>query len=130
MKRQIQSRAARSKRAGLEFPVVRIDRSLKNGNYAGRIESKSSVYMAAVLEYLTSEMLEIAGAAALENHKKRITPRHLELSIQNDAELSELLQHVTISEGGVVPHIESALLPRKTRPTAQSEFHPAPSQTY
>lgn len=126
--------AARSKRAGLEFPVGRIHRMLKDGNYAARIGSKSSIYLAAVLEYLSSEMLEVAGHAAHDNKKKRINPRHVELSVQGDAELRELLQHVTISSGGVVPHIEPALLPTKARPRVHPSDaaleHGAASQNY
>jgi hypothetical protein len=41
--------------------------------------------------------------------------RHLQLAIRGDAELSRLLQHAVISQGGVMPHIEPALMPTKTR---------------
>lgn len=105
---------SRSKRAGLEFPVGRLQRYLRKGNYAERIGIGSSVYCAAVLEYLTAELLELAGDAARHNKKARITPRHLQLAIRNDDELDKLLAGVTISEGGVLPHIEAVLLPKKT----------------
>jgi histone H2A len=64
------------------------------------------VYLAAVLEYLIAEITELAGNAALDTKKRRISPRHLQLAIRNDEELSGLLGKVTISEGGVVPHIQ------------------------
>ena len=63
------------------------------------------VYLAAVLEYLAAEILELAGNAARDNKKQRIVPRHLQLAIRNDEELNKLLGHVVISQGGVVPFI-------------------------
>jgi hypothetical protein len=64
------------------------------------------VYLAAVLEYLAAEILELAGNAARDNKKQRIVPRHLQLAIRNDEELHKLLGDVVISQGGVVPFIQ------------------------
>ena len=54
----------RSTKAGLQFPVGRVHRFLKRGNYANRIGAGAPVYLAAVMEYLTAEVLELAGNAA------------------------------------------------------------------
>ncbi|KAF8661314.1 hypothetical protein AX16_001411 [Volvariella volvacea WC 439] len=105
---------SRSERAGLQFPVGRVHRILKHGNYAQRIGQGAPVYLAAVLEYLAAEILELAGNAARDNNKKRIMPRHLQLAIRNDEELNRLLGHVIISQGGVIPFINPELLPKKT----------------
>ena len=112
---KVKSKAkSRSSRAGLQFPVGRIHRLLKKGHYAERIGAGAPVYLAAVLEYLSAEILELAGNAARDNKKTRIIPRHLQLAIRNDEELNKLLSGVTIAQGGVLPNIQSILLPKKT----------------
>ena len=106
---------SRSKRAGLQFPVGRIHRHLRKGNFATRIGSGAPVFLAAVIEYLTAEILELAGNAARDNKKARIIPRHLQLAVRNDEELNQLFARVTISEGGVLPNILSVLLSKKSK---------------
>ena len=103
----------RSSRAGLQFPVGRIHRHLRKGNYGQRVGAGAPVYMAAVMEYLSAEILELAGNAARDNKKSRIIPRHLQLAVRNDEELNRLLSGVTIAQGGVLPNIQAVLLPKK-----------------
>ncbi|XP_057554119.1 uncharacterized protein LOC130830811 [Hippopotamus amphibius kiboko] len=78
----------RSSRAGLQFPVGRVYRLLRKGNYAERVGASAPVYLAAVLEYLTAEILELAGNATRD--KTRIISRHLQQPIRNH-ELNSLL---------------------------------------
>ncbi|KAK4990832.1 histone H2A [Elasticomyces elasticus] len=87
------SAQSRSSKAGLAFPVGRVHRLLRKGNYAQRVGAGAPVYLAA---------------------KTRIIPRHLQLAIRNDEELNKLLGHVTIAQGGVLPNIHQNLLPKKT----------------
>jgi len=103
-----------SAKAGLQFPVGRIGRYLKQGKYAQRVGAGAPVYLAAVLEYLCAEILELAGNAARDNKKTRIVPRHITLAVKNDEELNKLLGHVTIASGGVLPNIHAVLLPKKS----------------
>ncbi|XP_053711927.1 histone H2AX-like [Synchiropus splendidus] len=112
---------SRSSRAGLQFPVGRVHRLLRKGNYAQRVGAGAPVYLAAVLEYLTAEILELAGNAARDNKKTRIIPRHLQLAVRNDEELNKLLGGVTIAQGGVLPNIQAVLLPKKTEKPAKAK---------
>ncbi|PWU96138.1 putative histone H2A [Trypanosoma cruzi] len=68
----------RSAKAGLIFPVGRVGSLLRRGQYARRIGASGAVYMAAVLEYLTAELLELSVKAASQQAKKpkRLTPPH------------------------------------------------------
>ena len=103
-----------SAKAGLQFPVGRIGRYLRQGKYATRMGAGAPVYLAAVLEYLCAEILELAGNAARDNKKARIVPRHITLAVKNDEELNKLLGGVTIASGGVLPNIHAVLLPKKS----------------
>ena len=103
----------RSSRAGLQFPVGRIHRHLRKGQYSQRVGAGAPVYLAAVMEYLAAEVLELAGNAARDNKKSRIVPRHVQLAVRNDEELNKLLSGVTIAQGGVLPNIQAVLLPKK-----------------
>uniref|UniRef100_UPI00398EBFC2 histone H2A.J-like n=1 Tax=Pristiophorus japonicus TaxID=55135 RepID=UPI00398EBFC2 len=85
---------SRSSRARLQFSVGRVHRLLRKGNFAERVGGGAPVYLAAVLEYLTAEILQLAGNAVRDNKKTRIIPRHL--------------------QGGVLPNIQAVLLPKKT----------------
>ncbi|OAF64858.1 hypothetical protein A3Q56_07437 [Intoshia linei] len=111
---------SRSSKAGLQFPVGRIHRHIRKGNYGPRIGGGAPVYMAAVMEYLAAEVLELAGNAARDNKKSRIIPRHLQLAIRNDEELNRLMKNITISQGGVLPHINSTLIPKKAKATGST----------
>nr|XP_056702966.1 histone H2A-beta, sperm-like [Euleptes europaea] len=104
-------KTSRSGRAGLIFPVGRIERFLRTGDYAERIGSGSSVYMAAVLQYLTYDIVDIAGNIAANDHRRRIAPRHLHETISCDADLQQLL-------GGII--LQQAKATSKKLPAATS----------
>jgi len=89
--------------AGLQFSVSRAARVLKrNVKVAKRIGYSAKIFMAAVIEYISAEILELAGNAASDLKKKRITPRAITLAIRNDQELNVLFPFA-IASGGVLP---------------------------
>jgi len=58
-----------------------------------RVSSDAPVCLATVLEYLISEITELAGFVCKSKKKKILTTRHIELSVRNDPEFSKLLQN-------------------------------------
>lgn len=106
---------SRSAKAGLQFPVGRVARYIKKAKVSDRVGAGAPVYLAAVLEYLAAEILELAGNAARDNKKTRIVPRHIQLAVRNDEELNKLLGGVTIASGGVLPNINAVLLPKSAK---------------
>lgn len=111
----------KTERAGLVVSVARVERNLRSGRYAKRISTGAAVYMAATLEYIGEELLELSGDVAIQKNHKRIQPRHVKLAVENDAELKELLKGVTIADGGVRPNSNPVLLPKRpiVRPCSQ-----------
>jgi len=106
------AKTSRSRKAGLVFPVSRMARHMRQGRYSNRLSGSAPVYLAAVLEYLAAEVMELAGNAARDNNRSRIVPRHLQLAIRSDEELNRLLHNVTLAASGVIPHIHMSLLPK------------------
>ncbi|KAK4716052.1 hypothetical protein R3W88_014390 [Solanum pinnatisectum] len=113
-------RRSRSGKAGLQFPVARIARFLKVGKYAKRVAAGAPVFLAAVLEYLAAEALELAGISARNDKKTRIIPRHIQLAIRFDKELNQFLRDVTIPNGGVIPRIHNIFLPNNKSNTSKA----------
>merc|ERR1719494_1244128 len=109
---------SKSKKAGLVFSVSRAHNRLKQDRYATRVRVNAAVYMAATLEYLVAEVLELAGNCARFYQKKRVTPRHIQLTLIHDLELGELTKGVIVPEGGVKENnIATELLPRPSNNT-------------
>ena len=99
------SRGSVARQSNLLFPPARAEKFLKE--YNTRLGSGAKVYLAAVLEYITAEILELSGNAARDDRKSIITPRHIMLALAQDEELAELEHRIGFHStlGGVLPFI-------------------------
>ncbi|KAI5203193.1 histone H3.1 [Manis pentadactyla] len=91
-----------------KFPVGRVHRLLRKGNYAERVGAGEPVYLTAVLADGRDPR---AGG---QRDKTRIIPCHLQLAIRNDEELNKLLGKVTVAQG--VGHQGGVKKPHRYRP--------------
>lgn len=103
----------REKYAGLQFSVSRVENVMRTMGLK-RISSGAPVYLAGAVEYLVAEILELGGNAARDHKHKRLARKYVMLAIQNDDELQCLFAPAVIG-GGVIPHIHSAILPKKSK---------------
>ncbi|CAF3020844.1 unnamed protein product [Rotaria socialis] len=117
-------RKSKSARAGVLFSVPRFHRYIKKSSPKSRVTMAAAVYTAAVIEYLTAEVLELSGNAAKDHKKQRINARHVFLAVSIDEELKKLLNGVTIPQGGVLPHINSFLFKSKSGSDDHSQSAP------
>ena len=79
---------------------------MKQGRYSDRIAGGAPVYLASTLQYICSEIVELAGNEAQRDKKHRINPRHVMLAIKGDIELNKLLAaDADFAQTGVVPNI-------------------------
>lgn len=100
---------SKSKRAGTILPIGRVIKYLKRTNDSKRISDKSGIYLTAVLEYLVSEVLDLGGLKCREYKHHRISPRHIQLAVNEDQELKQLFDQVIIPHAGVTPFIHPEL---------------------
>ena len=81
--------------------------------YSQRTSKDAAVFMATILEYITSEVVEVAGQLTLNDKKVTMTPKHINLGMKSDHELCKLAASMIVSNGGTVSNINEALFPKK-----------------
>jgi len=99
-------RISLSIRAGITFPIRRIFRKLKKRTQL-RIWIKAAVYTAAVLQYVVSEVLDLAGTITKRLKKKIIKPKHINNALRCDEELDKLTRK------SILPEVTKMLLMKK-----------------
>ncbi|XP_068812120.1 uncharacterized protein [Struthio camelus] len=118
---EAKSKVSRSSRAGLLFPVSRIDRLLRRGRFAKRIGAAAPIYLAAALQCVAQHTVEVAGKISKESKKQRISPRHLQLAAQSSPELKQLLRGAPRRQGSAVPHSQPVASPLNKKKKRKSE---------
>ncbi len=111
-------KGTRQAKADIIFPPSITEKFLRNfGFYKIMITQLSSIYLAAVLEYITYEILDLSLNNCKENKRARITIRDIVVVVKNDAELSLLINTLNLSflGGGVIPYIHPSLLKKKKK---------------
>ena len=81
------------------------------------INSLAPIYLSAVLEYLTFEILDLASDYVNNSKRVRITVRDIEIIVRNDFEFNKLFNKLNISflGGGVIPYIHPSLIKNKNK---------------
>jgi len=99
------------KNTGLVFNCYSVRRNLLRSGRVKKVKSEAAVYMAAVLEFIVAELMEIAGNCAGQLKTKTIKPRHMRLAVDEDFEFMELFEsaHVVLPGAGVSPRIHAVL---------------------
>ena len=87
---QKKASVSKSQKAGLTFPIARINRHLKSQSGMKRIGGTSPVYMTAVVEYVVAEIMEIAGNIVKEAKRKTMTPDDIARAVRLDGDLAKM----------------------------------------
>ena len=87
-------------KAAIEFPVGRIGRHLRKNSYFTRISEGASIYIAAALQHIINDILDLAVEVVNDDGRKRIIPGHILRGIIEDEEIKSLFKNALIFEGG------------------------------
>ena len=118
-----ENKISRSRRASLQFSVSKMESILRSHSTKSirRVSDSAPVYLAAVVEYLVAELLELSGNAARNSKLSRITPRNIMTAIHSDTEFNILFKKKGMLGTGVLPHIHRVLLPKPHRTSDYSK---------
>jgi len=106
-------------KSGLTFPPTRIENYARASSIVRRFNNEAGVSLATSLEYLTAEILELAGDRAREEKKVRITIKHIRDTIEDDKELQKLFHNVSIVGGPISSQARPMMVHKKDAPKSQ-----------
>ena len=106
---------SRSEKAGLVFSVSKTEKRLRKHLQGYKISSNVPIYMTAVIEYISAEILDLSSMVTRHERNKhaRITENHLYKAIQSHEPLCTLFKNIIIPNSGVIQDIKQSFLPKK-----------------
>ena len=102
--------SSRQSRAGIIFPPSISEKFLRRwGNSNIMVTASAPIYLASVVEYITTEILEDSNLTTVSENRVRITVRDMELAVRRHNNLRDLFvrNNFEFLGGGVVPFIHS-----------------------
>ena len=91
---------SKSWKAGLVFPVARVNRRLVANKTTNRIGATAAVYLTAVIEYCMAELIELAiKEMRAPGGRSRITAQDLLRGVRNDPGMNTLMHGMVVMVG-------------------------------
>ena len=133
---------SRSAKAGLTFPVSRLNRHLRERGAIARVGAGAPCYLAAVLEYSAAEVLEVAGNICNRSKRKRVSKlvspteathhsppadppapaaQDVLAAIRGDVELNRLLAGAAFFTGSKLRNVGKAIHPASRAKVVETE---------
>lgn len=99
--RQSRSVISKSTKAGLVWPVSRVNNKINNDypKLVKRIGAGAPVFIAAVTEYMMAEIIELSMNQARANKRSRITVADISTAIRNDPQLHKAMHGLVVMAG-------------------------------
>ena len=92
------TKETRATMSGLVFNVQLIHNLMQEVS-GEKVTNDAAVYLTAVCEYLTAEILELSGNVCRDDRKVTITSRHIYIAVNSDVELRDLFWTNAIGGG-------------------------------
>ena len=120
MARAKRKSVSKSEKAGLSFPVARVNKYLKKNSGLKRVGGSAPVYATAIVEYVVSELLDVAGNVTSAAGRKTVSPEDLMKGLRGDKELAKLFAGHSIFVGEKLGKISDAISYNEKTKTVKS----------
>ncbi len=108
-----------SAKAGLILPVRRFDRMIR-ARGAPRVSVDAAVAVTAGVEYLLTELIEVAAQYTTAANRSRLTQQHMTLALRDDAPLAFALRGISFSCGGICTKAKDTVPPVAQEPAPKA----------